>query len=251
MRVHKQLLIVLAVLLLPGSLLSQVIAFQRYMVDRPTAGTLPRGSYSLEMQMYEQGGLLGGVYVGVTPHLMFGVSYGGTNMLGSGDVQWNPQPGIEARARIIDESFVMPAVLVGYNSQGSGAYADSLGRYRNKSLGVFVVASKNFALFHNLGLHGGFNYSFETDDGDKTPNFYVGADLSFAKELRFVLEYDLAVNDNENEATHGTGHGYLNGAVQWLLSANFYLQLNLKDLNRNNSENNLNRELKIGYFEKF
>ena len=251
MKVNMRFFLLSLLFILPNTMQAQVIAFQRHLIDQPTAGTLPRGSYALELRMYEEGGLLGGVFVGVTPHLMFGINYGGTNMLGTGDIDWNPEPGIEARARIIDESFAMPAVLIGYNSQGYGAYSDSLGRYRNKSLGLFGVASKNFRIFHNLGIHGGFNYSFETDDGDKTPNFFLGAELSFAKELRFMIEYDFATNDNQNEESHGSGNGYFNGGVQWLLSPNFFLQVNLKDILKNNSDQNLNRELKIGYFERF
>jgi len=250
MKVKRLVLTIMAAGLLPVMAQAQVIAFQRYLVDMPTAGMLARGSYALELQMYEEGGLLGGVYVGVTNHLMFGVSYGGTNIIGAGDVQWNPEPGIEARARLIDENIAMPGVMVGFSSQGSGAYSDSLQRYRDKSLGLFVVVSKNFAALHNVGLHGGFNYSFETEDQDKEPNFFLAADLSVTKELRFIAEYNFAINDNENKDIFGSGSGYMNGGMQWLLSRNFYLQFNLKDL-FGNSESRIDREVKIGYFEKF
>jgi hypothetical protein len=250
MKVKRLVLAVLAAGLLPVMAQAQVIAFQRYLVDMPTAGMLARGSYALELEMYEQGGLMGGVYVGVSSHLMFGVSYGGTNIIGGGDVQWNPEPGIEGRARLIDENVALPGVMIGFTSQGSGAYSDSLARYRNKSLGLFVVVSKNFAAFHNIGLHGGFNYSFETEDRDKEPNFFLAVDLSFAKELRFIGEYNFAINDNENKDIFGSGSGYMNGGIQWLLSPNFFLQLNLKDL-FGNAEQGVNREVKIGYFERF
>jgi len=66
-----------------------------------------------------------------------------------------------------------------------------------------------------------------------------------------MVEYDFGTNDNQNQDTHGSGNGYLNGGVQWLISPNFYIQLNLKDLAKNNANGNVNRELEIGYFERF
>jgi hypothetical protein len=128
-------------------------------------------------------------------------------------VDWNPQPGIEARLRIVDETFVMPAITLGFASQGYGAYSDSLKRYTYKSRGAFAVASKNYQFFYNLGFHGGLNYSFENDDGNSGLNGFLGLDLSFTRELRIMAEYDFARNDNNPEWEFGSGKGYLNGGV--------------------------------------
>ncbi|MFQ5729853.1 MAG: hypothetical protein ACE5GN_05795, partial [Waddliaceae bacterium] len=90
----------------------------RELIDLPTAGTLERGSFSIDLRMYNNGGLIGGVAVGISPRFMFGLSYGGENIIGEGDVNWNPNPGIQARFRVIDESFASPAVTIGFSSQG-------------------------------------------------------------------------------------------------------------------------------------
>ena len=220
------------------------------LMDLPTAGTLERGSFAINLRMFSNGGLLGGVTVGLTPRFMFGISYGGENLIGEGSVNWNPDPGIQARLRLIDENFAMPAVTIGFNSQGYGAYNSTFNRYKTKSRGLFAVASKNYAFIYNLGLHGGINYSFETDDGDKDLNLFLGADLSFNREFRVMAEYDFARNDRRRDMQFGSGRGYLNAGFQWLFSNQLFLQFNLKNIFKNGPES-VTREIKIGYFEYF
>lgn len=243
--------LLLFVLLWTIDLKAQHLVEQRILIDLPTAGTLERGSFNIKLRIFANGGLLGGVAVGITPRFMFGISYGGENIIGQGDVNWNPNPGIQARIRIIDESFTMPAIVLGFNSQGYGAYNDSLNRYANKSRGFFAAASKNYAFLFNLGLHGGVNYSLENDDDDDDINFFLGADLSFSREFRVVIEYDSALNDN-NDRGFGSGKGYLNAGFQWSFSDRLFLEFNLKNILENGPDNlHTSREIKIGYFEYF
>ncbi len=232
------------------SVFAQQDAQLRRLIDLPTAGMLDRGSYAIDLRMFGNGGLLSRVSVGITPRFMFGISYGGENIIGEGDINWNDQPGIEARLRLLDENFALPAITIGFDSQGYGPYDDQLNRYANKSRGVFAVASKNYAVLLNLGLHAGLNRSLEDDDDDGELNFFLGADLSLNREIRAFVEYDLATNDNENDAMFGSGDGYLNGGVQWNFSDRLFLQVNLKNLFQNGA-NEVTREFKIGYFEFF
>ena len=218
----------------------------RQLIDLPTAGTLERGSFAIDIRMYNNGGLIGGVGVGISPRFMFGLSFGGENIIGEGGVNWNQNPGIQARFRIIDESFGMPAVIIGFDSQGYGAYRKGSKRYANKSRGFFGVVSKNYAFFYNLGLHGGVNYSLETVD-EKDINFFLGAGLNLNREVRIILEYDFAINDNSTGAQFGSGSGYLNAGAQWSFSDRLFLQFNLKNLLKN-GPGQVTREFKIGYF---
>lgn len=220
------------------------------LTDLPTAATIDRGSYTVNLRLFGNGGLLGDVAVGITPRFMFGLSYGGENIVGEGDINWNPEPGIQARFRVIDESYVTPAITLGFDSQGYGAHVDTLDRHVNKSRGLFAVASKNYAFLHNLGFHGGINYSFEREDDDEDLNIFVGADLSFNRELRVMLEYDFARNDNETDQIFGSGEGYLNAGARWSVSDRFYIQANLKNLFKNGPIG-VTREIHIGYFEYF
>lgn len=249
MKTYKKVLLGLF-LFTATNLFSQDEVQPLLLIDLPTAANLDRGSYAINLRLFGNGGLLGDVAVGVTPRFMFGLSFGGENIVGEGNINWNPRPGIQGRFRVIDETYVMPAITLGFDSQGFGAHVDSLDRYINKSRGLFAIASKNYAFLYNLGLHGGINYTLETDDDDEDLNFFFGADLSFNREIRVMLEYDFARNDNENDQTFGSGEGYLNAGARWSISDRFFLQFSLKNLFKN-GPNGVTREIKIGYFEYF
>ncbi|HEX9652556.1 MAG TPA: hypothetical protein VGA99_02500 [bacterium] len=246
----KQSFVIMAALIIASTAYAQDEIQPQLLIDLPTAATLDRGSYAIDLRLFGNGGLLGNVGVGITPRFMFGLSYGGENIVGEGGIDWNPRPGIQGRFRIIDETYGMPAITLGFDSQGFGAHVDTLDRYINKSRGLFAVASKNYAFLYNLGFHGGINYSLEGDDNDEDLNFFFGADLSFNREIRVMAEYDLARNDNENDQVFGSGDGYLNAGARWSISDRFFLQFTLKNLFKN-GPTGMAREIKIGYFEYF
>ena len=93
------------------------------------------------------------------------------------------------------------------------------------------------------------NSSLETDD-EKDINFFLGADLNLNREVRIILEYDFAINDNSTGAQFGSGSGYLNAGAQWSFSDRLFLQFNLKNLLKK-GPGQVTREFKIGYFEYF
>lgn len=221
------------------------------LIDFPTAGTLLRGSFNAHLRAYTNGGILGGVDVGLTDRFMIGLAYGGTNVIGMGPVNGNPQVGAHIRYRVIEEDLLFPAITVGYNSQGYGAYIDSLQRYQNKSTGAFMAASKTFGFLGLLGLHGGLNYSFEKGDGDKDLNFFVGVDKTINPELSLVAEYDFAINDNSGKAV-GTGEGYLNAGLKWIFAGKMQIDFIFKNILKNSDRfSNISREIRISYIEIF
>ncbi len=240
-------------LILPFTLLAQdaQIVEPLDLIDMPTAGTLLRGSFRAQLRAYAGGGLLGGLEVGLTDRFMFGISYGGTNLIGRGPVDWNPQVGATVRYRLFEEDYNLPAITLGYNSQGYGAYLDSLERFMNKSLGIFAVLSKNYELLGNFGIHGGINYSFEHKDGDKDMNFFVGIDKSLNPELSLTAEYDFAVNDNDGNSV-GSGKGYFNTALRWIFAGRLQIDFILKNILLNSEKfSSIAREIKITYVEIF
>lgn len=221
------------------------------LVDMPTAGTLMRGSFSTQLKAYPQGGILAEIDVGISDRFMFGISYGGTNIIGVGSINWNPQIGTNVRYRLFEEDWTVPAILIGFDSQGNGAYVDSTKRYLEKSRGLFAVASKNFNFLGTLGLHGGVNYSFERKDGDKDLNIFVGLDKTINPELALVAEYDFAIND-DNRHSFGSGNGYLNAGIKWTFAGRLELNFIVKNLLKNRDYSpQISREIKITYVEIF
>ena len=151
------------------------------LVTVPSAGTLVRGSYSMEMRVQKGGGLTTSLSVGITDRFQFGLSFGSANLIGDDSLIWYPRPEANLKYRLIDETESMPGVSFGVNTQGLGHFnaADSLMRYDVKAMGLYLAGSKNWKTpLGNLGVHAGTNYNFsEVNDGDKDMNYFFGFDM--------------------------------------------------------------------------
>jgi hypothetical protein len=222
-------------------------------IDKPTAGMLHRGSYYLSAGFFERGGVLFGVSVGLIDRFNFGISYGGTDILGTNKPDMNPYPGVNVKVRVLDESLVAPAVAVGFEWQGRGPYIEDLKRYTIKSPGFYAVASQNYAILGNLSVHGGVNLSTERGDGDKDLNVYFGAEKSVGNDISVLGEYDLGLNDNSaNAIGHGRGRGYLNLGFRWSWGKGLVLGVNVKDVFKNQGDISIgNRTLQLEYVGTF
>lgn len=223
------------------------------LIDKPTAGLLKRGSYSVSSNFFQNGGMLIGLTVGIFEPFTFGISYGGTGIIGKDSINMNPIPGVNAKLRLIGEGMMMPALAIGFDSQGKEPYlsADSLKRYTIKSPGVYIVASKNYAFLGNLSVHGGFNKSLESGDGDGDLNMFVGAEKSLSYDISIMLEYDFATNDNHGNAV-GKGKGYFNFGFRWSWGKGLVVGFNLKNITKNQDNVRVgNRTLEIDYLGEF
>lgn len=206
----------------------------RFLVHTPTAGMLRGGTFCLDTEFYREGGVLVGVSFGIFDRFGVGISYGGTGVIGTGSATANPLPGVNARLRPLDESPVLPALVLGFDSQGRSGYVKDANRYVIKSPGIFAVLSKNYAFLGYLSIHGGVNYSFERSDGDNDINFFAGLEKTIGPTISLVLEYNLGANDDGEDAL-GTGTGYLNTGIRWSIGEGITLGFNLEDLTRNSS----------------
>ncbi|MCD6170674.1 MAG: hypothetical protein J7J76_09020 [Candidatus Latescibacteria bacterium] len=221
------------------------------LVECPTAGLLPRGSFALDLRVFSQGGILAGVDVGLTDSFLVGLCFGGTQIIGSQPVVWNPTVGVAVKIRLFDEGRIYPAVAVGFDSQGFGKYHKELKRYSTKSKGFYLALSKAYSFLGPFGLHAGVNYSLEKADEDKDISGYFGLDKHLGTDLVVVAEYDLARNDNGLKAL-GSGGGYLNAGLRWTFASRLNLELDIKDLLRNaKGSSKPNRELRVSYLEYF
>lgn len=223
------------------------------LIDKPTAGLLKRGSYSVSSNFFQKGGMLLGISVGIFEPFTFGISYGGTDIIGPNKIEMNPMPGVNAKLRLVSESSVMPALAIGFDSQGKEPYlsADTLKRYTIKSPGVYIATSKNYEFLGNFSVHGGLNKSMETNDGDKDLDMYVGAEKSIGRDISIMLEYDFAANDNNNNAI-GKGIGYLNFGFRWTWGKGIVVGFNLKNITKNQDNVSVgNRTLQIDYIGNF
>ena len=244
-------------LLLPAILLSQgtagsnATAEPRYLIDVPTAGMFPHRALSVDMNYFQNGGVLLGVSAGLFNRALVGVSFGGTNLVGAETPVWNKTIGLQARLRLLEESLMMPAILLGYDSQGKEEYLDSLGRYAIKSLGFYAVGSKNYKMLGFFSIHGGINYTTERWEEVQRVNLFAGAEKTIGPFISAVGEYNAGLND-QNENALGRGHGYLNLGLKMTVGTGFTLALNLKDVIRNQQDISIgNRTLGLEYVRSF
>ncbi|MBI88622.1 MAG: hypothetical protein CMG60_00930 [Candidatus Marinimicrobia bacterium] len=228
------------------------------LITIPTAGTLMRGSFAMDMRIQDEGGLIFGLGVGLTDRFQFGLSYGSPNLIGDDSLVWYPKPEAKLKYLLINEDNTLPGVSLGMNTQGLGNYYsdDTLGRYDTKALGLYLVASKNWRYpIGNLGVHFGINHSFlETSDGDDDVNLFLGLDLELNPEFSILLEYNSALNENEMTAkTIAINRGgYLNAALRWSFVESLHLELNLNNLLFDNEKvEYFKREIKLTYIEYF
>jgi hypothetical protein len=226
----------------------------RELVDAPTASCLPRASFDFRLRTTSNGGLIVQTHVGLHRRLQLGVSYGGEQVLGEGKVDWYDEIGFSAKYQFLRETYVSPALAIGYDGQGSGRWFGGLDRFMYKSKGVYAVASKGYQTYQwASGLHAGINYSLESDvDNDDDVTFFFGADLSLQNDVMLVAEYDLALNDNREEEYSGKGWGYFNVGLRWIFSERLELGIDLQNLFDNRRDtNSFTRGLRITYVEFF
>jgi hypothetical protein len=232
------------------------------LVDLPTAGMLRAGDLKSSLRLFEDGGMLYRLSVGISQRMMFGVSYGGDHIIGGEPVKWNQMPGVHFAYRAVDESLILPAVVLGIDTQGYGKYwrrsdyPDSLqvnaadylvDRYTIKSHGFYAVVSKGYESLWKVGLHGGVSYSLEQSDGDRDPDIFAGMDLQLSRDIALVFEYDFALNDSHLKNT-SNDRGYLNAAFRWAFQRNMFLEFDVKNiLADRKGEQDLVRGLRIVY----
>jgi len=244
-------LFVISVLAQSAAAQNDVMVESRYVIDMPTAGMLHRGQVAFDSWIYRDGGMLLGLNVGVFPRLMFGISYGANNVIGVGSMTGQNLPGVNIKYRVIEESFFLPAFVLGFDSQGKEGYVESAGRYVIKPPGLYIAASKNYSFLGDLSFHGCVNYSSEDADS-KSPDLSIGLEKSLGEDLAFVSSYDFGLNDRDATAGFGGEHGYLNAGLRFMPGGGFVVELDDKNLLGN--EQGLpagDRTFYVGYVQNF
>lgn len=213
-------------------------------IDSHTAMVPAHGEVRLEIGAGPEGSVLTAANVGLFERLSIGISYGMAEVIGRGDVVANPRPGIQFHALVLDEP-QLPAIGVGYDSQGHGAWIESLDRYERKSPGFYAVASQNLLVTsYDLltTLSGGVNYSLEANR--QAMDVYLGLTQMFGRGLGILLDYDLALDDAAVDANRG----YLDLGFQWKFGGGSHVRFLLRDLFGNyGGQGKVARELNFFY----
>ncbi|MDH4068787.1 MAG: YjbH domain-containing protein [Ignavibacteria bacterium] len=214
----------------------------RFLVDAPTAGMLSGGTLAMDLDFFQDGGVLAGVSFGVLNRLSIGISYGGSGLIGNETAVFNPAPGFNVRVRPFEEGLSFPALVLGFDSQGKESYLDDLDEYTILSKGFFLAASKNFGFAGFLSVHGGLNYSLDQPADDRTVDFFLGAEKTIGSVISALVEY------NSGGGPTSRDRGYMNLGLRWSVGGGFTLGFDLKDLTRNGGKVSIgNRSVKIEF----
>ena len=221
-------------LLAQGSSGSKATYETRYIVDMPTAGVLPKSGFSVYSQFFTQGGMLIELAAAPFTNFNFGISYSGINIIGEGDIQFQKLPGVQIRWRLIDETKLFPAILIGLNTQGRGYFHKDYQRFQTLYPGIYGAVSKNFTwALGSLALHGGLNYSFENRDTKGIPDIWAGIEQSISSSTSINLEYN--TNLDEDHKVMST-KGLLNASIRMSFIKGLTFELIFRDL-FNNTKN--------------
>lgn len=254
--------ILVFILILSISLIAQEVKTQK-LIDQPTAAVLQKGEVDFTGTMYEAGGILSVFKVGVLKNVEFGISYGGTGILGRDKPTWNGLPGVNVKWVVLEEDYYGPSVAIGFDSQGYGIWQDEddgfkYDRYTIKSKGFYAAFSKNFYVagdFGTIGTHLGVNYNVTEDDhdDDKGVNVYVGLDKSIGPDFTLLMEYDFAFDDNSDEENAPTeGNGFFNVGIRWTFNEAVSIEFDVKDVLQNlTAAERPAREVKLMYVRNF
>lgn len=141
-------------------------------IDTPTAASLSRGSYSISVWGYNNGGIFTRAIMGIHDNIFLGVSFDIQNVIGSDTLIFNI-PGVIARIKISDGWNNFPLLIaVGYDA----FYANEKAAKTNKSwtgmrmvYGPYVALTKPIFLFKgeqhiSTGVRVPVQPSFNSDD---------------------------------------------------------------------------------------
>ena len=238
------------------SIFLPILANNLYTVECPTAGLLSRGEAGIHFKILQNNGIVLGADVGLTDFFQFGLAFGGEEVIGHKEPQWN-RVDYKVKLRLINEKLSFPAIAIGIDTQGHGSYHNHEKRYDTLSKGVYLVASKNFSMLGLFGFDVGMNYTLDNvEEGNENFDFFTGMYKTFGEHLVLFGDFSLGLNDRNREMIENgvnisltsLSRGYLNTGLQLRINDQLSVKLLLHDLLRNRPDTwAFDRSLLIDY----
>ncbi|MEO0293159.1 MAG: hypothetical protein ABIN61_02920 [candidate division WOR-3 bacterium] len=192
-------------------------------IDNPLPNMLYHGEVFLEVKEEPIGKLRAKLGAGIWNGIFLSLSYGGRNIVGFGDIEWEKQPTIDFRIRLFKNEILES--VIGFNNEPIENYAEKY---------IFITLGTH--LFPMLLLSCGTNYNYEKEK--KNLDLFGNLALSLGEVNFLHLEYIMGTNDQEK---HRVGLGYR------IHSGSIGIQFSLKNL----FSNEIGRQLQIFYKESF
>jgi len=217
------------------------------LVDLQTAHTLPAATYSVGLRVVPDGGLVTSFAVGVTSYVSLGVSYGASQVIASGEPDWDREVEFEIKLKLADEFDVVPGLAIGYDSRGYGAHTAD-GGYEKASQGIYLAAVKTAPFSEYWQFHGGVSRTLELDRA--APDYFVGVSARFSQEFTVLAEYELGVDRKDDGSDSKTG--YLNVGLRWVFAEQLEFDFYFRNLvGPSGSPELSSRALAFAFYDSF
>lgn len=215
--------------------------FNLYLVDQPDLYVPDHAVYGIQLRFGPDGGVITYGNLGLFNRLCLGISYGASNLIGAGDPEFYSQPGVQIRVIAIEEAYIMPTVVLGFDNQGYGLFNE---RYQIMSKGVYLQVGRHFeypefAIIPNIGV----NYCFESDG---RLDLFAGVKFSIGSSVQLLFDYSPNIDDGSDH-----NKGYFNTAFNLIFYDDIFCQFALRDLLDNGADQQLNRMIKFGFYQSF
>jgi hypothetical protein len=233
--------------LFAGSAGEQYSYETQFIVNKPTASLIPYKTEIFGLNFSDNTNFLLSVEYSPINNFSAGLAFGGNNFFGKNQIKFQAYPGIILKYRFVNENKYIPAIAVGFNSQGNGNYLEKLKEFEINSPGFFIAISKSFKWKYGyLAWHLGTNYSLEPASNLRKINPYIGFEHTLGKKssLNFELDFQSPYNPNLN-----VNKCLSNLSLRYSIDINTTLEFKLVDLFHSNSD--LYRLLKIEFTGSF
>lgn len=192
-------------------------------IDNPLPVMLYHGEVLIHIKEEPIDNLRAKIGVGIWNGIILSASFGGTNIVGYGDIDWEERPSLDLRIRLFGNGIIES--VIGYNDEPIEYYAKK-----------YIFATVGTLLLPGLMLSGGANYNYEEEV--KGADFFGNAALNLGEAHTFHLEYIMGVND-EDENRFNLGYKLQSGSLG--------IQFDLKNI----FSRSVGRQIQIFYRENF
>jgi len=220
-----------------------LLIFNLYYVDQPYLSTPGHGEFDIQLRFGPGGEMLGFFNIDVWDRFGFGISYGASNLIGAGNPDFYELPGVQVKIVAIEQGFVVPQVLFGFDNQGYGGYDST--RYVIMSKGLYCQIGKTF-FGPNIEFvpSFGINYCFEEDNRF---DMFFGMKTQFGTSTALMIDYSPNLKDDLDQ-----DKGYLNISLRFIFYEELFFEFALRDLLDNSPDDlQLNRMIRFGYKQSF
>jgi len=199
--------LILSGIICAGILFSAVQASERPphivdIIDTPTASSVEFGSYDFSIRFYDGGSVLARLFYGIImDNLTLGLSFDAGNFVGTGTVDPR-RPYLYVKFPLYSGSGLLPAISLGFDEQGRGAYDEDSSEYQFAPMGFFL-AMTSMGIIPGLNLGGGINSDYSQES--EVLKGFINADFTLGPEFMLLGE----INSIGYNAYANAGFRYL------------------------------------------